>query len=122
MPELNYVVYLKKKLLCTYRCMHHTIIIPDLRGYCTYEFFKLKRPLTMHGKELIGARFILLLVVTTTIFSDSDSTFHPDLSQWEFAADMSTASRPITSKILSVEQAEGVGARVRRSVGRPEVS
>ena len=30
-------------------------------------------------------------------------------------------ARQIVKKILSVEQAEGVGARVRRSVGRPEV-
>lgn len=32
------------------------------------------------------------------------------------------AARAIMKKVLSVEQAEGVGARVRRSVGRPEVS
>ena len=32
------------------------------------------------------------------------------------------AARAVVKKILSVEQAEGVGARVRRSVGRPEVS
>lgn len=30
-------------------------------------------------------------------------------------------ARQIAKKFLSVEQAEGVGARVRRSVGRPEV-
>ena len=30
-------------------------------------------------------------------------------------------ARQIVNKFLSVEQAEGVGARVRRSVGRPEV-
>lgn len=30
-------------------------------------------------------------------------------------------ARQIVKKFLSVEQAEGVGARVRRSVGRPEV-
>ena len=35
---------------------------------------------------------------------------------------MSRAARAIVNKFLSVEQAEGVGARVRRSVGRPEVS
>ena len=35
---------------------------------------------------------------------------------------MSRAARTIVKKVLSVEQAEGVGARVRRSVGRPEVS
>ena len=30
-------------------------------------------------------------------------------------------SRKVVKKVLSVEQGEGVGARVRRSVGRPEV-
>ena len=34
---------------------------------------------------------------------------------------MSGGARAVVKKILSVEQAEGVGARVRRSVGRPEV-
>ena len=33
----------------------------------------------------------------------------------------STGARKIVKKMLSVEQAEGEGARVRRSVGRPEV-
>lgn len=32
------------------------------------------------------------------------------------------AARRVIKKVLSVEQAEGAGARVRRSVGRPEVS
>jgi len=31
-------------------------------------------------------------------------------------------SRVVAKKILSIEQSEGVGARVRRSVGRPEVA
>eukprot|EP00742_Colponemidia_sp_Colp-10_P001215 GILJ01001308.1.p1 GENE.GILJ01001308.1~~GILJ01001308.1.p1 ORF type:complete len:318 (+),score=40.64 GILJ01001308.1:88-954(+) len=31
------------------------------------------------------------------------------------------ASRSVIKKVLSVEQAEGVGARVRRSIGRPEL-
>ena len=35
--------------------------------------------------------------------------------------DTMSKSRVIAKKILSVEQSEGVGARVRRSVGRPEV-
>ena len=33
----------------------------------------------------------------------------------------SSGARRIIKQVLSVEQAEGVGARVRRSVGRPEV-
>ena len=32
-----------------------------------------------------------------------------------------TMSREVIRKVLSVEQDEGVGARVRRSIGRPEV-
>ena len=35
--------------------------------------------------------------------------------------DIMSKSRVVAKKILSVEQSEGVGARVRRSVGRPEV-
>ncbi|KAG0042150.1 hypothetical protein BGZ89_007038, partial [Linnemannia elongata] len=31
------------------------------------------------------------------------------------------ASRTITKAVLSKEQSEGVGARVRRSIGRPEL-
>jgi len=34
---------------------------------------------------------------------------------------MTSASRSITQAVLSREQAEGVGARVRRSIGRPEL-
>lgn len=34
---------------------------------------------------------------------------------------MSKTARAIVKKVLSIEQAEGVGARVRRSVGRQEV-
>ena len=33
-----------------------------------------------------------------------------------------TMSRTVTKAVLSVEQDEGVGARVRRSIGRKEVS
>ena len=32
-----------------------------------------------------------------------------------------TMSRKVISSLLSIEQDEGVGARVRRSIGRPEV-
>jgi len=35
--------------------------------------------------------------------------------------DTMSKSRVVAKKVLSVEQSEGVGARVRRSVGRPEV-
>lgn len=41
---------------------------------------------------------------------------------WKFSTNSThSMARRIINKILSVEQAEGVGARVRRSVGRPEV-
>lgn len=41
---------------------------------------------------------------------------------WKFTTNSThSMARRIIKKILSVEQAEGVGARVRRSVGRPEV-
>ena len=45
--------------------------------------------------------------------------------EWTFTvASEKTAAmaRPVIKKFLSVEQGEGVGARVRRSVGRPEVN
>lgn len=34
---------------------------------------------------------------------------------------MATKGRNPQKKVLSVEQSEGVGARVRRSIGRPEI-
>ncbi|KAG0197340.1 hypothetical protein BGX33_000730, partial [Mortierella sp. NVP41] len=34
---------------------------------------------------------------------------------------LARASRSITKSVLSKEQGEGVGARVRRSIGRPEL-
>ena len=51
------------------------------------------------------------------IFQPSSST------DWKFKSTevMSKAARAIVKKVLSIEQAEGVGARVRRSVGRQEV-
>lgn len=38
-----------------------------------------------------------------------------------FSENTTQMARQVIKKILSVEQAEGAGARVRRSVGRPEV-
>ena len=66
-----------------------------------------------------------ILLVTATLVSTNQPHF--DASPWRFAAASDTMSslaraRAIAKKFLSVEQAEGVGARVRRSVGRPEVS
>ena len=34
---------------------------------------------------------------------------------------MSTVARKVVNKVFSVEQSEGMGARVRRSIGRPEI-
>lgn len=69
-----------------------------------------------------------LLVAAITLIPTSEEDSHPFPSQtdWKFsstgvAAEMSGRARAIVKKVLSVEQAEGVGARVRRSVGRPEV-
>lgn len=67
----------------------------------------------------------ILLLLLVLQLSSSDNSFHRSTATddaWRFgiATEMSTA-RQVVKKILSVEQDEGVGARVRRSVGRPEV-
>ena len=72
---------------------------------------------------------LVLLSFTVTTLStnqeDVKQTFinPPESFEWQFEslATMSGVARAVIKKILSVEQAEGVGARVRRSVGRPEV-
>ena len=52
----------------------------------------------------------------------------PSRAEWKFSStgvpessEMSGAVRAIVKKVFSKEQAEGVGARVRRSVGGAEV-
>lgn len=69
-------------------------------------------------------RFILLslLALTTSEKINHPAELEVDLWRFGIASDMSQAARQVVKKVLSVEQAEGVGARVRRSVGRPEVS
>lgn len=57
-----------------------------------------------------------LAVVLTVLSVISGETFNFGSA----AANMNKA-RAIVKKVLSVEQAEGVGARVRRSIGRQEV-
>lgn len=42
-------------------------------------------------------------------------------NEWKFEATMGSRARAVINKVLSVEQAEGVGARVRRSVGGAKV-
>ena len=66
---------------------------------------------------LLSLDYSLLLcvvVATVQIFSSESVDSCVDFN-------MANARR-VVNKVLSVEQAEGVGARVRRSVGRPEVS
>jgi hypothetical protein len=72
---------------------------------------------------------VLLLLATTLALADSQVTTVDSRGVWSFSStgvkeerEMSGAARAIVKKVLSVEQAEGVGARVRRSVGRPEES
>ena len=55
----------------------------------------------------------------------SSEEFEPiKQKKFEFASTVTrdTMSRHIVKSVLSREQSEGVGARVRRSVGRPEVN
>ncbi|CAI8037981.1 Pirin-like protein [Geodia barretti] len=71
---------------------------------------------------------VLLLLATTLALADSQVTTVDSRGIWSFSStgvkeerEMSGPARAIVKKVLSVEQAEGVGARVRRSVGRPEL-
>ncbi len=71
-------------------------------------------------------RIFLVLLLTTLCFAEleqcsANSGFSQEEWQFESNARMSSGVRAIVKKLLSVEQAEGVGARVRRSVGRSEV-
>ena len=65
-------------------------------------------------------KIILTSLLCVAATKDIDSSFSQDQVTWHFSA-MGGGVRAIVKKVLSVEQAEGVGARVRRSVGRPEV-
>ena len=64
------------------------------------------------------AKFAVILTVLSVITGETFTSF----KSWNFgsAASMNN-TRAIVKKVLSVEQAEGVGARVRRSIGRQEV-
>lgn len=67
---------------------------------------------------------VLLCLIAAANQEDNHQFFDPPNSfEWQFESSetMSGVVRAIVKKVLSVEQAEGVGARVRRSVGRPEV-
>lgn len=79
---------------------------------------------------LRGSLFILLLVIAInypilSVQVVSHSCCPREWINWytrDAVQDVSMTARAIVKKVLSVEQAEGVGALVRRSVGRPEVS
>lgn len=66
----------------------------------------------------IGLAILIHAAVGETIVSAENELIG---SEWKFSA-MGSKARAVTNKILSVEQAEGVGARVRRSVGGAKVS
>lgn len=77
---------------------------------------------------IIQRIIIFALAIFELVASQEDAiwqpTTSPQLNQWKFESTetMNETARAIIKKVLSVEQAEGVGARVRRSVGRREVS
>ena len=75
---------------------------------------------------MIIQRILILVIATEVVKSkgaEEDLAIYQQSDQWQFGTTdtMSKVARAIVKKILSIEQAEGVGARVRRSVGRPEV-
>ena len=80
-------------------------------------------------RRRLGA--IVLQLVALLALVDSQIALEDSRGVWRFGStgvteteerEMSGAARAVVKKVLSVEQAEGVGARVRRSVGRAEVS
>ena len=73
---------------------------------------------------MIIERILILAIVLQHAEPQGEAIFQPSAStDWKFESTgtMSKAARAIVKKVLSIEQAEGVGARVRRSVGRQEV-
>ena len=73
---------------------------------------------------MIIERILILTIVLQHVESQGETIFQPlSSADWKFESSetMSKAARAIVKKVLSIEQAEGVGARVRRSVGRQEV-
>lgn len=76
---------------------------------------------------MVIQRIIIFAIVLELLESREETIYQPTTSShsdhWKFESTetMSKAARAIVKKVLSIEQAEGVGARVRRSVGRQEV-
>lgn len=73
---------------------------------------------------MIIERILILAIVLQHAEPQGEAIFQPSSSiDWKFESTetMSKAARAIVKKVLSIEQAEGVGARVRRSVGRQEL-
>ena len=62
---------------------------------------------------------VLIFATVLQATTSQEPFYQPQDHYWKFgsAETMSKTARAIVKKVLSVEQAEGVGARVRRSVG-----
>ena len=77
---------------------------------------------------MIIQRIFIIAIILKAIKSQEEDVYLPHTSSqndsWKFGSvdTMNKSARAIVKKVLSVEQGEGVGARVRRSVGRQEVS
>lgn len=74
----------------------------------------------MQGCALLLA-IAFLWRITAARFAGAGETCSVLGSECASIAMASSGARKIVRKVLSVEQAEGQGARVRRSIGRPEV-
>ena len=73
---------------------------------------------------MIIEQILILTIVLQHTESQREAIFQLlSSADWKFESSetMSKAARAIVKKVLSIEQAEGVGTRVRRSVGRQEV-
>ncbi|EJT71560.1 pirin [Gaeumannomyces tritici R3-111a-1] len=110
-----------------------SILIPILVGFCSILLFRdrvddivasLKTTYDRYSRELFAAKQDIVTTTTTTTTTAASARATgaaPELQHPEthlYATDMSVP-RAIRKVFLAVEQAEGAGARVRRSVGTP---
>ena len=72
----------------------------------------------MSGVFLHRSLCVFVLIIKGVLFVESSSK---QFDRFIFSLKFCTMSRTIQKSVLSKWQDEGVGARVRRSVGRPEV-
>lgn len=76
---------------------------------------------------MVIQRILILAIAIQLVESQEETIYQPSISsqsnhlRFASAETMNKTVRAIIKKVLSVEQAEGVGAHVRRSVGRHEV-